>query len=271
MPHWKLILSYDGTGFHGWQVQPGLVTVQGTLADALERITGEAILPQGSGRTDTGVHALGQVCSFSLVADLPTDNLHRALNNLLPASVRVLQADRVPESFHARYGARTKTYEYRIFERREAAGTRPRVCSPFLAPYVWDCHWPLDLSAMEEATRTILGRHDFTSFAASDTDRKIAFDANSAGEFDPAVPQGNVRTVFSAAWRRTPGLLSFRISGSGFLHNMVRNLVGTFVDVGRGFTPVAGVAEMLAARDRSAAGPTAPARGLFLVSVEYAA
>lgn len=269
MPHWKLTIAYDGTGFHGWQVQPGLTTVQGTLGEALQRVTGETVQPQASGRTDTGVHALGQVVSFSLSVDLPRENLHRALNNLLPPSIRVLNLEPVAASFHARFGSLRKTYEYRIFERRETPDRSPRVCMPFVAPYVWDCHWPLDLEAMEVATRAILGEHDFTSFAAADPSRKNSFDGESTGVFDPAIPQGNVRTVYSAAWRRTPELLTFRITGSGFLHNMVRNLVGTLVDVGRGFTPAEAMGEMLAARDRSAAGPTAPARGLFLVSVEY--
>lgn len=267
MSHWKLTLAYDGSGFHGWQVQPGLTTVQGTLVEALHRMTGETVLPQASGRTDTGVHALGQVCSFSLAAEVPPGNFQRVLNQQLPASIRVVRAEPVSENFHARYGARRKTYEYRIFERR---GDTERVCMPFLAPYVWDCRWALDVGAMERATAVIRGEHDFTSFAATDPQRKIVFDATSRGEFDPAVPQGNVRTVFEAAWERTPELLTFRITGSGFLHNMVRNLVGTLVDVGRGFTQADAVAGMLAARNRSAAGPTAPARGLFLVSVEYA-
>lgn len=270
MPHWKLTLSYDGAGFHGWQVQPGLVTIQGALAEALTRITGEDVLPQGSGRTDAGVHALAQVASFSLRADIPAGNLQRALNNLLPASMRVLSAERVQPTFHARHDAIRKTYEYRIFERREAPGAQPRICSPFVAPYVWDCRWPLDLSAIESATTALLGTHDFTSFAATDPDREErGFDPASGREFDPSVPQGNVRTIFAAAWNRTPDLLTFRVTGSGFLHNMVRNIVGTLVDVGRGFTPAMAIAQMLAARDRSAAGPTAPARGLFLVSVEY--
>src|SRR5579875_621439 len=167
MTHWKLTLAYNGSGFHGWQVQPGLTTVQGTLANALFRITGERVLPQGAGRTDTGVHALGQVASFSLDAPIPSQNLHRALNRVLPAGVRILSAEHVPASFHARHSARGKLYEYRLFERRPGTREGPapaeRICSPFQAPFVWDCRWPLDLQAMQEASQHLLGTHDFSA------------------------------------------------------------------------------------------------------------
>ena len=163
MPHWKLTLAYDGAPFNGWQIQPNLPTVQGTLAQAIQRITGENVLPQGSGRTDTGVHALGQVATFSLAAPIPAENLHRALNRALPASIRVLSAEAVAEDFHARYNARRKTYEYRILP-------GDRICSPMLAPYVWPCRFALDLNLLQQAATHILGAHDFTSFAANDPD-----------------------------------------------------------------------------------------------------
>src|ERR1700761_2838407 len=146
--NWKLTLTYDGTHFHGWQIQPGLPTIQQTLADAIRTVTGETVLPQGSGRTDAGVHALGQVASFQLAGNIPQANLHRALNHALPISIRVLSTISVPETFHARHSATGKTYDYRIFERRLNAST-DRVCSPFSAPYVWDCRWPLDLDQMQ--------------------------------------------------------------------------------------------------------------------------
>jgi tRNA pseudouridine38-40 synthase len=160
---WKLVLSYDGTEFHGWQIQVGHSTVQGTLADAIASVTGEQVLPQGSGRTDAGVHAWGQVASFSLRAAIPAENFLRALNRILPASIRILSAEPAPAGFHARHSALGKVYQYRIFH--------GGICSPFMARYVTACRWPLDLEAMQSSAETILGEHDFTSFAASDPDR----------------------------------------------------------------------------------------------------
>ena len=261
MANWKLTLSYDGTGFHGWQVQPGLVTVQGTLANAVLRVTGESVLPQGSGRTDAGVHALAQVASFQIEAGIPAANLQRALNAVLPASVRVLAAEVAAAGFHARHCAARKTYEYRVFERL-GGDLGERVCSPFVAPYVWDCRWALDFDRLQSAAERLVGTHDFASFASSDPDRTARVDAASE-------PLSTVRTLFSSAWSREGGFLVYRVTGTGFLHHMVRNLVGTMVDVGRGTVEPAEVARILVLRDRATAGPTAPARGLFLVSVEY--
>jgi len=268
MTPWKLILSYDGTAYSGWQVQPGRPTVQGTLAAALAHITGETVLPQGSGRTDAGVHALAQVASFTLAAPLPPENLLRALNRALPPSIRVLSAEIVPPDFHARHSARGKSYEYRIF----ANHRNERICPPFLAPYVWDCHWPLALEPMQQATAQLPGTHDFTSFAASDPDL-----TSRARESAP----NPIKTITSATLSREEtvpyplnpepsSLLIFRITGSGFLHHMVRNLVGTLVEIGRGALTPDDFARILAARDRTLAGPTAPASGLFLVNVDYA-
>jgi tRNA pseudouridine38-40 synthase len=175
MPHWKLILAYDGTPYNGWQVQPNLPTVQGILAAAIHRITGETVLPQGSGRTDTGVHALAQVATFSLTVPIPPTNLHRALNRALPASIRVLSVEAVPEHFHARHNALRKTYEYRILPCDNDA----RICSPMLAPYVWPCRFSLDFTILQQAASHILGTHDFTSFAASDPD--LATRSNAQG------------------------------------------------------------------------------------------
>ena len=257
MQNWKSTLSYDGTPFRGWQVQPGLPTVQGVLAEAIRRITGETVLPQGSGRTDTGVHALGQVASFALACPIPAENLHRALNRSLPSSIRVLTVEPVGDGFHARHSAARKTYEYRVFRGCEG------ICPPMLAPYVWDCPLRLDVEAMQAAARRMLGTHDFTSFAATEPDRT----AREAGEV-PAHAT-NVRTVSHSCWRERDGLMLYRVTGSGFLHHMVRNLVGTFVEVGAGRTAAEEMDTILAARRRSAAGPTAPARGLFLVEVGY--
>ena len=265
MNHWKLTLSYDGTSFHGWQVQPGLVTVQGTLASALASITGKTVMPQGSGRTDAGVHALAQVASFALESSVPAPNLLRALNHALPPSIRVLAAEQVDGSFHARHSARGKTYEYRLFQRRADGAASERICPPFLAPYAWDCRWALEFGPMQEAALLLLGTHDFSSFAASDPERGLREQGADDG------PQGPnpVKTLLRSEWTRENELLVYRVTGSGFLHHMVRNIVGTLVDVGRGSLQVEDVPRILAARDRTAAGPTAPACGLFLHSVEY--
>jgi tRNA pseudouridine38-40 synthase len=261
MSFWKIVLSYDGTAFHGWQVQPGRPTVQGTLAAALEKMTGERVLPQGSGRTDAGVHALGQVASFALEAEIPAENLLRALNRSLPQSVRVQQVDEVGEGFHARHSAVRKSYEYRIFERRVDALDQERICPPFIAPYVWDCRWMLQAEGMQAEAAMLCGMHDFTSFGASDPD---------LGQREDGVTGPNpVKTIFRSEVRREEGLLRYRVTGSGFLHHMVRNIVGTLVEVGRGALQAEEMARILAARDRTAAGPTAPAQGLFLVEVEY--
>jgi tRNA pseudouridine38-40 synthase len=263
MPHWKIILTYDGTHFNGWQIQPNLPTVQGTLAQVIHHITGEQVLPQGSGRTDAGVHALGQVASFSLAAPIPGANLHRALNRSLPPSIRVLSVEAVPEDFHARHNAQYKTYEYRI--------STAAICSPMLAPFVWDCHLPLDLATLQNAADHVRGTHDFTSFAATDPDlttRTQQSDKPSSTPY-PLPHTPCLRTIHHSTWRRDEHLLIYRVTGSGFLHHMVRNLVGTFVEAGTGRISADSIPTILAARNRNAAGPTAPARGLFLIEVEY--
>jgi tRNA pseudouridine38-40 synthase len=256
-PHqtWKLVLAYDGTEFHGWQVQPGLSTVQGELAAAIARVTGEATLPQGSGRTDAGVHALAQVASIALASPIPPPNLQRALNRTLPPAIRVVSAQHAPAGFHARHSAISKQYEYRIY--------RGEICPPHLARYVYALNWPLDFDAIDRAAPLILGTHDFSSFAAVDPDRTARMAS------DPDVD--NVRTLFESAWRQEGDLLIYTVLGSGFLHHMVRNLVGTFLEVGRGQRRASDLSALLAARERTAAGATAPARGLYLHSVQYAA
>jgi len=299
MPHWKIILAYDGTPYNGWQIQPNVPTVQGTLAKAIHRITGETVLPQGSGRTDTGVHALAQVATFSLTVPIPMANLHRALNRALPPSIRVLSIEAAPEDFHARHSALRKTYEYRILP-------GDVICSPMLAPYVWACRLPLNLDALQQAAAYLVGTHDFTSFAATDPDLTTRNQAapetiedqstditrspqpnqetvisTGGGALAAAVEKpaflpplsttvdDNIRTILHSAWHRQDDLLIYRVTGSGFLHHMVRNLVGTFVEVATNRIPASEIPAILAARNRAAAGPTAPASGLFLVEVEY--
>ena len=272
---WKLTLAYDGTEFRGWQVQPGERTIQGELQAALGRITGESPLPQGSGRTDAGVHALGQVASFALAAPIPAENLQRALNQTLPQSIRILESRTVRSTFHARHSAVAKSYEYRVF--REA------ICLPFLARYVYACSWPMDLEALQRSARLFEGKHDFLSFAATDPElanRDLDPDAKPDQRpiprkgfqiKPPAAP--TVKRIFSSTWEEQTieagRLLVYRVRGSGFLHHMVRNLVGTMLDAGRGRLLCEELPGILAARSRAAAGPTAPARGLFLHSVEY--
>ncbi len=269
----RLTLAYDGTDFSGWQVQPDAPTIQGTLASAIGRLTGENVLPQGSGRTDAGVHALAQVASFATESPIPTENFLKALNDILPAAIRVLEVSEVPAEFHARRSARAKTYRYRIF--------REPVCSPFLARYVWHFPYPLDEPGMARAAEEVVGEHDFTSFAAVDPERDDSNPSNHQGHPSASLRAGsetrretqtlapNVRRIFSSSWEREGDEFIYSVRGSGFLHHMVRNLVGTFILVGKGTLKVEDIARILEARNRTAAGATAPASGLFLVSVEY--
>jgi tRNA pseudouridine38-40 synthase len=246
----KVTLSYDGSEFSGWQIQPDTATIQGTLAIAIRRITGEKVLPQGSGRTDAGVHALAQVASFQLTSPIPEKNLLIALNDLLPGSIRVLAVSESPAEFHARTSAVAKTYVYRVY--------RDAICPPFLARYVWHYPYPLEEQAMQRGSAAVVGEHDFTAFAAVDPER-----------FGAGRSPSNVRTIFSCQWERGQSEFALTVRGSGFLHHMVRNLVGTFVGIGRGTWPSEDMARILSSRDRSLAGATAPARGLYLASVEY--
>lgn len=257
----KIILAYDGSQFHGWQVQPGLATVQGTLAEAIVRLTGEHVLPQGSGRTDAGVHALAQVASVRLEASIPDRNLVIALNDILPRSVRISSVETVAEDFHARHSAKAKTYRYRIY--------RNAICPPFLAKFVYHDPYPMNEEAVLRASEYIVGEHDFTSFAASDPDCSARSESETLHPLGAAVAPSNARTIYSSAWVRTDDELSFTVRGNGFLHHMVRNLVGTCLQVGKGAVRADEVPKILEARDRSAAGPTAAAEGLYLVSVEY--
>ncbi len=232
-------------------MQPGAPTVQGTLASAIGRLTGEKVLPQGSGRTDAGVHALAQVVTFVTESSVPTENFLKALNDILPTSVRVLDAVEMPGSFHARHSTMAKTYRYRIY--------RNAICPPFLARYVWHYPYPLDEQAMSRAAELVIGEKDFTSFAAVDAERGRE-----------GVVVSNVRTIWSSCWDRQEEELIYTVRGSGFLHHMVRNLVGTFILVGRGTLKVEDITRIIEARKRSAAGATAAASGLYLVGVEYA-
>jgi tRNA pseudouridine38-40 synthase len=260
---------------------------------AFEHLTGEKTLPQGSGRTDAGVHALAQVATVTTNSPIPIDNLVRALNDILPRSIRILAAEEMPPEFHARRSAVAKTYRYHIY--------RGAICSPFQARYVYHHPYPLSESHMIQAAALVQGEHDFTSFAAVDPEKRkeaLAIDkertetkarietgtgveANAQietnhpalpidhAQFEPNFEPNNVRTIFHSQWQRHGDELIYTVRGNGFLHHMVRNLVGTFLMVGKGSLTVADVRRILELRDRSAAAATAPASGLFLVSVEY--
>ncbi len=243
---WSLTLAYDGTAYHGWQVQPGAATIQGTVEAALAVLEGRPVRLAGSGRTDAGVHALAQVASCALRNPIPPNGLCKALNRLLPASIRITDARLAPAGFHARHWATAKTYEYRI--------QRAPLCPPFESLYAYWHPYPLDEAAMRLAAARLAGMHDFRSFAS--------------GSRDPE--ESTERSVFSSVLGREGDLLVYRVRGSGFLYRMVRNFVGTLLEVGRGNLAPGDMDRILAVRDRRAAGPTAPARGLFLAGVEYA-
>jgi tRNA pseudouridine38-40 synthase len=262
MRNLKLTLAYDGAEFSGWQVQPDAITIQGTLAHAIGRVTGENVLPQGSGRTDAGVHALAQVATFTTEAPIPAENLVKALNDILPTSIRVLEVTDAPPEFHARKSARAKTYRYRMH--------RGAICPPFLARYVWHYPYPLDEDAMRRAAALVVDEHDFTSFAAVDPEtNSLNREGHEVSRRQTSIESSSVRRIFCSSWEREGEEMVYAVRGSGFLHHMVRNLVGTFVRVGKGTLKPDDLTRILEARNRSAAGATAPASGLYLVSVEY--
>jgi tRNA pseudouridine38-40 synthase len=244
----KIQLSYDGTDYHGWQVQPGLATIQGTLEEALSEIEGQPVQVAGSGRTDAGVHALAQVAAFSIGNPIPVENLLRAMNRLLPRDIRVTRAEEAPFDFHPRFQAKAKTYEYRIF--------RAEICPPFERSYVYHHPYPLHVEEMIAAAPLLEGEHDFTAFAASD-------------ERDELPGNSKVRSIFCSRLAQESDRLIYRVTGSGFLKHMVRNIVGVLLETGKGNVDRAGVMARLDPGCAIPPGPTAPARGLFLISVEY--
>ncbi len=263
MKNIRLTLAYDGTDFHGWQIQPGRATIQGTLVEVLHRITRERVIVHGAGRTDAGVHALGQVAHFHTGSRLTAGEFQRALNALLPAAIRVVQAEEVEPQFHARWQAQGKTYLYRIY--------RSPVLPPFLHRYVLYYPFPLDEAAMQKAAVEFEGRHDFTAFAAP-------AGADEEGGRNPEREVFACRVArLSAGWASLErfgfGLgeeLVIVVRGRSFLRHMVRKIVGTLLEVGRGRLQPEDIAGLFAARDRSRSGPTVPPQGLFLASVEYA-
>ena len=250
----KLTLSYDGTRLVGWQRQAEGESVQGVLEDALARFEGAPVTVHGAGRTDAGVHALGQVASVQVTFAHDAATLARALNAQLPEDVRVLSVEEAVPGFHARFSARSKRYRYCI---RNGA-----VASPFERAYVWHVPQPLDVDAMREAASRLLGRHDFSSFRSIGTDVPDAVRTLHTSDV--------LDTTGAVPWLGDTGsLLTYEVSGDGFLRHMVRAIVGTLVEVGRGWRDPAQMDALLQARDRARAGATAPPHGLFLVRVDY--
>jgi tRNA pseudouridine38-40 synthase len=252
MKNIKLTLAYDGSAFHGWQIQPGVPTIQQTLVDVARKITQEKTFLHGASRTDAGVHALGQVAHFKTQSALGALEFQRAFNALLPAQIRVMHAEEVGPDFHARWQSRAKTYQYRVF--------RGRVVSPFEHGRALHHPWPLDEAAMSAAARLFEGEHDFSSFAAS------------SGSEDDDRDRNMVRVIYRSEMCRPsgePGEIVYTVRGQSFLRYMVRKIVGTLLAVGKGSLRPADIPEIFAAKDRSRSGPTVPAEGLYLVSIEY--
>lgn len=243
----RITVAYDGSGFRGWQVQPSLPTVQGTLESVVSSIEGRAVHVAGSGRTDAGVHALAQVAAFSIENRIPVDNLRKAMNRLLPLTIRIRAVEEVAPEFNPRYDALAKTYQYRIF--------REEICLPFERPYVHHHPYPLDEPAMIACAPLIQGEHDFTAFAATDERDELG--------------HSKVRRVFSSQLERIDHRLIYTVRGSGFLKHMVRNLVGVLLEIGKRNLTRDDLLQRLEPGCSIAAGPTAPAQGLFLLSVEY--
>jgi tRNA pseudouridine38-40 synthase len=240
----KLTLAYDGTRFVGWQRQAEGDSVQGLLEDALARFEGGRVTVHGAGRTDAGVHALGQVASVQVSCGHDVRTLTRALNAQLPGDIRVLSIDEADADFHARFSARAKTYRYQL--------RYGSIADPFERAYVWHMPEPLDVDAMAQAAGALVGTHDFAAFQSTGSETS-----------------GTVRTMTGSELRDTGGGLAYEITGDGFLRHMVRAIVGTLVEVGRGFRQANGMAALLKDSTRAQAGATAPPQGLFLVRVDY--
>jgi tRNA pseudouridine38-40 synthase len=249
----KITLAYDGTRYVGWQRQAEGVSVQGLIEEALARFEGQPVTVHGAGRTDAGVHALGQVASAQLSGGHDSSDLLRGLNALLPRDVRITDVDEVAADFHARFSARAKTYRYVI---RHAP-----IVSPFEYPFVWHVPDRLDVGAMQAAAATLMGTHDFACFQSTGTAIRNTTRTITRSEIlsDYRLPTTDYQ----------PGLLVYEVTANGFLHHMVRAIAGTLVDVGRRRRPPESLPALLEGRRRAEAGPTAPPQGLFLVSVTY--
>lgn len=242
----KLVVAYDGSDFHGWQVQPNVITVQGVLQESLKKLCQEEIVVYGSGRTDAGVHARGQVAHFKTASRIPVTNLQRALNELLSESIRIYDCREVDATFHARYSARSKLYSYAVLNQP--------IGSPFRCRYAYHLPYSLNVEEMGVAARYFIGDHDFTSFCDTQDDSP-----------------SKVRTVLlsEVAQEDKGQLIVFRVEANGFLHRMVRAMMGTLLEVGRGRLMSNAIPKLLAAQDRTVAPWTAPPQGLCLEWVKY--
>lgn len=240
----KLIVAYDGTNYHGWQLQPSMVTIEAVLNKALSELLGEEIFVIGASRTDAGVHSRGNVAVFDTNTKIPPEKIAYALNGRLPEDIVVRDSRRVPERFHPRHCDSRKTYEYRILNSR-FPDPAERFCTYFY-------HHKLDVEKMQRASSCLVGEHDFKSFCSAH-----------------AAVESTVRTVYDVTVGRQGEIIKIRITGSGFLYNMVRIIAGTLIQAGGGIIEPEDVGKILAAKDRSAAGPTAPARGLTMLGIEY--
>ncbi|HTZ18173.1 MAG TPA: tRNA pseudouridine(38-40) synthase TruA [Dissulfurispiraceae bacterium] len=251
----RLLIQYDGTAYSGWQSQPDAATIQGLLEGCLKKITGEDISVIAAGRTDAGVHALGQVACLRTSSGMAPDVLRNALDALLPVDIRIMRADEADESFHARFSARSKSYVYII--------STDRIIAPFLHRYVWRLPYNLDIAAMKESIPYFDGTHDFSAFRGSGCGARTAVrtiiksSLEAYGSFDFMV------------FRLSGNFIKVRFEGDAFLRHMVRNMVGTLVEVGRGRIKPSDIEIIMKGLDRRCAGPTAPACGLFLENITY--
>jgi tRNA pseudouridine38-40 synthase len=260
----KITLAYDGTAYIGWQRQARGVSIQGLVEEVLTRIDGAPVTVHGAGRTDAGVHAIGQVASARVSTGLDAPTLRRALNAMLPPDVRVVAAEDEAPGFHARYGAVGKTYEYRIWQ----GDVQP----PFVRAWSWHIPRHLDVAAMDEAARAIEGTHDFTVFQSRRGSVRTAVRTVTSARVRAAEPRHATAADPLQWWASGPGSrawLVVTVEANGFLRHMVRAIVGTLVDVGNGRREAGSLAALLDSRDRVASGPTAPAHGLILVRVAY--
>src|SRR5258708_30819542 len=253
MTTYKVTLAYDGADFVGWQRQASGVSIQGLLEDALREIDGRDVTVTGAGRTDAGVHALGQVAAFTFERTISVDAVARALNAKLPPAVRIVAAEDAPASFHPRFDARDKTYRYRICS--------TDVLSPFERRYAWHVPGALDVEAMSEAARAVEGTHDFAAFQSTGSNAKTTVRTITSSRIESSI-QSALPDPHSA-------MFSYEVTGDGFLRHMVRAIVGSLVEVGRGRRAPSWIGEVISSRDRASAGPTAPPGGLFLVPGTY--
>jgi len=239
----KLVIHYDGTAYHGWASQPGMATIQGTIEEAIGKLTGETIKVNGSSRTDAGVHAMGQVANFKINSPVPTENFAKALNNLLPGGLTIARAEQMPDGFDAISDTVEKRYDYLI---------NTGLIRPVLVRNQWHRPGVLDVGKMNTAAGLLVGTHDFKSFASAADQR-----------------ESSVRTITQCQVQQDGDLVTISVQADGFLYNMVRNIVGTLVEVGRGRWEAEIIATILEAKDRKAAGPIAPACGLCLLKIFY--